>query len=390
VGGSVNLAATLVDSSSNPISGALITLTLAPNSPGPQSCSATTNGSGVASCTINPVTVDDGIRGVTASYAGNGGYVANSTSATITVNPQPADNLTYTGDTIMTNGASATVSARLTDALSNGLSGRLITFTLAPAGNAQQCTGTTDSNGNASCVITSVNETPGSRIVHVAFGGDTYPANSVDAVVTVNNGPQDTLTYSGSALTSGQSGILRATLTDSVSGNPIVGQPVELTLAPAGVDQDCTGTTNGSGVASCSIGIVQAAAGTYNVVATFGGGGGYPANQTTTPLAVNVGPADTISYTGDTSFTNGTSGHLSMTLTNASNGNPIVGATVTLSLAPADNNQDCTGVTNGSGHFSCTITSVNESDGAHIVRANFGSGLGYPANQLDTPVSVTG
>ena len=146
--------------------------------------------------------------------------------------------------------------------------------------------------------------------------------------------------------------------------------------------------TNGSGAASCSIGKVTAAPGTRTVRVTYAGNGTYPANQLDTSVTVNAGNSDTLTYLGATTFTHNTSGTLKGKLTDSGTGNPIAGQTLTLALAPAGNNQDCSGTTAADGTFTCTIFRVDETPGSYNVRVSFAGGGGYPPNQLDTPVTV--
>lgn len=320
---------------------------------------------------------------------GDPDYGANAQSFQVTVNPAPADTLTYTSNSAMTNGSSATLSATLTDISGDPLSGQTLTFVLAPAANAQRCTGVTNSSGVASCAINPVNEPTGTRTVAISFAGDIYPANSLDAYVTVNPGVLDTITYTGDqTFTDGTSGTLSATLTDASTGAPISGQPLTLALAPAGVNQDCTAVTNAAGLASCIIPKVDAAAGERTVQVTFAGVGGYPANQIDTSVTVSAGLADTMTYAGGQTFVDGESGTLSATLADGS-GNPIQGQTITLSLAPALTNQDCSAITDASGVATCAIVDVQAPAGVRTARAVFAGAAGYAANQLDTPVTVT-
>lgn len=68
-GSSVTYSATLTDGNGTPIPGEAVTITLG-TGPGAQSCVGITNGAGVATCTINPVTVALGAQLVTDSFAG--------------------------------------------------------------------------------------------------------------------------------------------------------------------------------------------------------------------------------------------------------------------------------------------------------------------------------
>lgn len=77
-GGTANLSATLFDPEDNiGIAGKTVTITLGSGS-GAQSCSATTDASGVANCSISPVTVGLGPQPVTDSFAGDTYYVPSS------------------------------------------------------------------------------------------------------------------------------------------------------------------------------------------------------------------------------------------------------------------------------------------------------------------------
>jgi len=71
-GGGAAMSSTLTDSSSTPIAGKTVTMTLGSGG-GAQSCSGVTNASGVASCTISPVTVALGPEPITDSFAGDAG-----------------------------------------------------------------------------------------------------------------------------------------------------------------------------------------------------------------------------------------------------------------------------------------------------------------------------
>ena len=77
-GQSLTLSTTLT-SNGTPLSSQPVTLTLGTGRSA-QSCTATTNSSGSASCTIQSVNQVSGTVAVTVSYAGNGYYAASSTS----------------------------------------------------------------------------------------------------------------------------------------------------------------------------------------------------------------------------------------------------------------------------------------------------------------------
>ena len=296
--------------------------------------------------------------------ATNGGVAGGSNTASalqgqcgsLTPAPSWTDSLIYTGPTTFTNGASATLSATLTDALTGApVAGRTITFTLAPS-YPQTCSGVTNSNGVASCTISAVNVPTGTRGVNVSFAGDGggnfyyYPSNFVSTNATVNQQPPTTLTYTGDTImTNGTSATLSATLTDPNNANaPIVGDTLTFTLAPSYNAQTCSGVTNGSGLATCTINSVNEPVGTRNVQVVFAGdANNYAPNTVNASVTVNPQPADNLIFNGPSSIANGSSVTVSANLQDANTNAGIDGDTLTFVLAPAQNAQTCTGVTAG-------------------------------------------
>jgi hypothetical protein len=299
--------------------------------------------------------------------------------------------LTYTGDTLLTNGASASLAATLLDSNGQPIAGRSLTFVLAPAYNGQACSAQTNSSGVGSCSIASVNEPAGARTVLVTFGGDNYAANSVNAPVTVTNGTSDSLEYTGTtSFTQGNDVIVTATLSDGASESAISGDTLTFALAPALTDQTCSATTDGTGTAACTIHSVSAPTGMRTLRVSFAGDGTYPANQIDTSVSVSAGLSDTLTYTGPTTIVDSNSVTVSATLVDSVTAAGISGQSVTIALAPALSNQVCTATTDSNGLATCTIDDVNsEDDGSRDLRITFAGGTGYPANQLDSTVTVT-
>jgi hypothetical protein len=99
---------------------------------------------------------------------------------TFVVTLAPTD-LTYTGSTAFVDGQPGTLSGVLT---TNGapLANEPVTLTLGSGRTAQSCSGTTNSAGSASCVISSVNQTAtmcmGSFPISGSFAGNAYYAPS--------------------------------------------------------------------------------------------------------------------------------------------------------------------------------------------------------------------
>jgi hypothetical protein len=78
------------------------------------------------------------------------------------------------------------------------------------------------------------------------------------------------IAYTGPAIAvSGMSFTMSANLT--TDGNPLGGRAVLMTLGSGSTAQSCTGTTNSSGNASCTIALVNQTAGTVPIAVTFAG-----------------------------------------------------------------------------------------------------------------------
>jgi hypothetical protein len=166
-----------------------------------------------------------------------------------------------------------------------------------------------------------------------------------------------------------------AKVTDPDGGAPIAGKVVTFTI---GVGDTCTDTTNGSGVATCTI-VPTQPAGPVSVVASFAGDTDYVASKDTKSFTITR-EETTTAYTGPTAILMGGSG---VTLTGRllEDGNaatPIAGRTLTLSLG----GQSCTGTTNAGGNASCSIVFVGPL-GSEPVSASF-AGDAFYLPSMDT------
>jgi uncharacterized repeat protein (TIGR01451 family) len=185
--------------------------------------------------------------------------------------------ITYTGPLQASKGDSITLSGTLLD---KGASTPVVGRTIFFAAGLDSCSAVTDSSGHASCPIT-VSTSPGHYSVIAAFGGDAaYVAASVTKPFTVIHIPT-TLAYTGPASAAvGDSVTLSATLTDS-GALPVPAEPIVFALGT----QSCTGTTNGSGQASCAITISQHP-GAYTVNVSFAGDATYNPSSTTAAFTI--------------------------------------------------------------------------------------------------------
>ena len=221
-------------------------------------------------------TFGDGGTGSGASpshtYATSGSYtvkltvkddagLTDTTTQTVTVVTRPTVT-TYTGDTSGDYHDSVTLSAHLEDdATSAALSGKSINFTLG----TQSCSDSTDGSGDASCSIT-LNQIPGSGYtVKAEFAGDSVYTGSSDSKSFTIEKEETTVTYTGPTVILASAGSLTVTAQlvedganddDSDGGSPAPdpsGQKITFTLG----SQSCSGTTDTSGVATCTIGSVS-------------------------------------------------------------------------------------------------------------------------------------
>jgi hypothetical protein len=278
----------------------------------------------------------------------------SSGSNTFVVTPDPTVTV-YTGATTAVSGQPATLSATLT---TNGtpLAGKTEVLTLGSGTTVQTCSGTTNAAGSASCTIASVTQANGSVPVTASFAGTAYYLPS-SASSTLIVGVATKLKVNAATGPYGQPTTVSALLTNANTSAAIVGEPVTLTLDG---NETCTGITNSTGTASCSI-TPSEPAGTYPLTGTFAG------DTTRSPVLFASSGASTfvvtlaqtaLVYTGATVVVNGQPATLSGILTTY--GKPLPNKTVTLTLGTGSAGQSCTGTTNAAGSVSCIIGSVNQ------------------------------
>ena len=373
--GSTTVSGTLVNTYTNqPVPNEPVTLTLNNT----QTCTATTNANGVASCSVTP-NEPSGTYALTASFPGDTGsmpqLLANSSSSTFTVTPATTT-LTYTGTTSVTNGQPVTLSGVLTTnepSPGTDVAGSTVTFTLGSGSSLQSCTATTNASGVASCTIPSVNQSSGSVPISTSFGGNSYyQSSSATSTATVHT--PTTLTVNAGTSDFADAGTVSAVLTNTLTGVGIAGEPVTLTLNST---QSCTGITNSSGVASCSITPNEPAA-TYSLTASFGG------DTSKAPQLLSSSGSNkyivtleetAITYTGPSIAVSGMSFTMSANLT--TDGSPLGGRAVLMTLGSGSTAQSCTGTTNASGNASCTIANVNQTAGSVPIAVTFAGDAYY-------------
>jgi hypothetical protein len=167
-----------------PIAGKSLTFTLN----GVDMCTTgPTDGSGNASCSINP-TQAGGTYSLVADFVGDADYLSSSDTASFTVT-QEETTTTYTGPTvILANSGAATLTARLREEVLSdpdadgplvapNPSGQKVTISLG----GQSCFGFADSSGNVQCDINPVTVPLGPETVKAEFIGDSYYQPSSDS-----------------------------------------------------------------------------------------------------------------------------------------------------------------------------------------------------------------
>jgi hypothetical protein len=256
----VTLSAQLVSQpGSGGVSGRSVGFTL-----GSQSCSATTDASGDASCSVT-LTQAPGDYTVTASFTGDAVYSASSSGTEpFTVNQAPTKT-SYGGPATSEFYAPFTASATLVDAdTGSPISAEAITLTL---GASDSCSGMTDSTGTVTCSITPT-QTPGSYNVVASFAGDPLYLGSHDTQPFTITKAETTTTMTAvppGSSTFGQPVTFSATSASNNAGAPTPTGSTVFTVdgTPAG----SSSLTAGSG----STGTSSLSAGSHTISGSYGG-----------------------------------------------------------------------------------------------------------------------
>ena len=180
------------------------------------------------------------------------------------------------------------------------------------------------------------------------------------------------------------------TLTNTSTGAPVANEPVTFTLNGS---ESCTGTTNSSGFASCTI-TPSEPSNSYTLTASFSGD-----TTTSTPIGSDsssstftVNPDTSgLTYTGPTSAVNGQPITLTGTLTTdtPTTGTPLPTKVVTLTIGSGSAAQSCSGTTDENGDVSCTIATVDQPSGSEPISATFAGDVYDTAANASGTLSVT-
>ena len=262
-----------------------VTLTL-----GTQSCTARTDLSGRATCQV-AIDQPAGPVAAGAAFAGDPAYEAGSGTAPFTIAKEQTSIL-YTGTTTSDYHDAFEASAVLTEP-DGPVAGKSVSFAL---GAGDGCAATTDGAGRAACSITPT-QPAGTVPVVAAFAGDTgYQASSGSTPFLITR-QETTTTYIGpEVIAAGQPVTLSGRVVEESGPDPVVGRAVKLELGT----QSCTGTTEATGNASCTIANVAGALGPQALGASFAGDGFYePSSDRTRQAIVFAFPSRGVFTIGD-------------------------------------------------------------------------------------------
>ena len=245
----------------------------------------------------------------------------------------------------------------------------------------QNCLGTTDLSGHASCTIT-LSQDSGGYTAGASFAGDSaYSATNGGAPFTILREPTQ-IAYNGALMQDYHDAFTAsATLTDEDGGAPIAGKPVTFTL---GVGDSCGPVvTDNSGSASCSITPTQKPA-TLAIVASFAGDADYLPAGTSKPFVISK-EETTTAYTGPSVILAGAGGvTLSARLLKDGTVPPVPdGQTLALSVG----GQSCNATVGLSGDASCNVTFTGAL-GPEPIKADFAGDDYYLPSADDTHTAI--
>jgi hypothetical protein len=195
--------------------------------------------------------------------------------------PKATTSLSYTSATTGDYHDQATLSSTLTNTF-DGLpvQGATLAFGL----DGQSCTATTDVSGQASCFITP-NEAAGSYPLTVHYAGTAQLEVADFAGTFVVTHEETTLVYTGPTLLAQNMSNTFTALLREDGVVPIAGRTVTVQVGSGLSAQTCSGTTNGSGVAMCTINPLTVTQGPQPIKASFAGDAFYqPSSASATGL----------------------------------------------------------------------------------------------------------
>jgi large repetitive protein len=277
----VSISFVLKDVNGNVLPGKTVTLGL----PGGGTFTGATNASGVISDSITaPTPAVNTTYTPTASFGGSLPYLASTGTGSLLVSVVPT-NITYTGDTSVYAGQSATISFVLKDSTTGNVLPNMPVTLHLPDGTTYATT--TDASGVGSKIVTAPNST-GSFPVSMSFGGQNqYLPSTGNGTLVVSTIPTRVTYVGDTTVLQGGTATLAAKLVDN-SGNVLANERLTLTMATG---ETCSGITNASGIASCQVVVNEPTTlpgSPYSIAISFGGDLPYLASTGTGAIAVTA------------------------------------------------------------------------------------------------------
>lgn len=207
------------------------------------------------------------------------------------------------------------------------------------------------------------------------------------APYSINVGLGTSLTYTGPVVDDfNDIATVQAVLTSG--GNPVSGKTVIFVLGSGSGTETCSGATDGTGTATCPITPNQAA-GTYAISASFSGDSSYGASSASASFAIQLEESATAFGLGNTTtadYNDATT--VQAVLTDPSDGTPIQGKMVTLTLGAGTGTETCSATTTPFGIATCSIT-PNQAAGTYTLTAAFAGDAFYAPSSTITPFVIT-
>jgi hypothetical protein len=306
---------------------------------------------------------------IEASYAGDSFTISSKAQAPLLiVPPAVVTRLTLGGDTTTDFGDLATLTGTLVDGDGHAVSGKNIAFSLG----SQTCAGITDTNGVAICHV--VVSDPAATKATATFAGDLY-ALAADTAAPFSVTPEETMltaSITGGVLTT----TLNATLLADGT-TPVSQRTVDFTL---GADRSCTGVTDASGHAQCTV-LPLSGQTAALLTATFAGDTSYAVAQFRASVPLQIPTTTTV---GSGPILSGTRVTLSGALFTGTT--PIEGQTLHLSVASLGSSSllTCDAVTNRAGIATCTVAGTTPLGSATTSAVFDGFELYLPSNARST------
>jgi hypothetical protein len=298
--------------------------------------------------------------------------------------PPPPSNtgttLVYTGPALGDYDDLVNPSAVLTDVASGApIAGAKLTFGIG----TQTCSVTTGADGIGQCSL-DLSSAPGPTTVFVTFAGLGTESPSSTSAPFVIEPEQSVLAYTGvSALVRGAAVTLAATLAED-GVVPIAGRTVVFTLGRDGTVQTCSGTTDASGSAYCTVPSVAQPLGASGVTASFAGDSFYlPATATAN---VFVRTPTRLVYVGDDGGEHGDPATLAAELFDVSTVPPTVvtGASVSLAMGA----ESCVAITDDHGEALCSVTLTEDAATGGAALASYAGDATHDASSTSAAFAV--